>query len=92
MRLFKRSIPTALVLIGLVALTVACTVLAMNFIGGEKKIEKRVERLYALDDPRFAQELGVLLGPAFVDGNRYQALRNGDEIFPAMLACPRRPK
>jgi cardiolipin synthase len=29
--------------------------------------------------------MGVLLGPAIVDGNRVEALRNGDEIFPSML-------
>ena len=60
-------------------------VLAANFIGGEKKIERRLNRLYALDDPRFVRELGVLLGPSFLEGNRPQVLRNGDEIFPAML-------
>ena len=62
-------------------------VIAGNFVGGEKQIERRIERLYPLEDPRFANELGVLLGPAFVGGNRFQALRNGDEIFPAMLAA-----
>ncbi|MEO8527013.1 MAG: phospholipase D-like domain-containing protein, partial [Caldimonas sp.] len=40
-----------------------------------------------LDDPRFAQELGVLLGPPMLDGNRYRVLKNGDEIFPPMLAA-----
>ena len=64
-------------------------VLAANFIGGEKKIERRLNRMYALDDPRFMRELGVLLGPPFVEGNRARVLRNGDEIFPAMLAAIR---
>ena len=63
--------------------------LYVNFSSGEKKIERRLERLYSLDDPRFAQELGVLLGPAIVDGNRYRALQNGDAIFPSMLAAIR---
>ena len=70
-------------------LTVLAVVVASNFIGGEKKIERRIERLYALDDPRFHQELGVLLGPQFVAGNRVRVLKNGDEIFPAMLAAIR---
>ncbi len=74
---------------GAVVLTLAGIVLAFNFIGGEKKIERRIERMYALDDPRFHQELGVLLGPQFVPGNRLRVLRNGDEIFPAMLAAIR---
>ena len=70
-------------------LTVLAVVVASNFIGGEKKIERRIERQYALDDPRFHQELGVLLGPQFVAGNRVRVLKNGDEIFPAMLAAIR---
>ena len=70
-----------------VVLTLLSSVFAINFIGGEKKIERRIERLHTLDDPRFHQELGVLLGPQFVTGNRIRALRNGDEIFPAMLAA-----
>jgi len=74
---------------GAVVLTLAGIVVAFNFIGGEKKIERRIERMYALDDPRFHQELGVLLGPQFVPGNRLRVLRNGDEIFPAMLAAIR---
>ena len=35
------------------------------------------------------QELGALLGPPVVGGNRYRVLLNGDEIFPAMLAAIR---
>ncbi len=64
-------------------------VLVSNFMGGEKKIDRHVERLYGLDDPRFLQELGVLLGPTFLQGNRIQALLNGDQIFPPMLKAIR---
>jgi cardiolipin synthase len=63
--------------------------LASNFIGGEKNIERHVERLYTLDDARFMNELGVLLGPPFLAGTRVQALLNGDQIFPPMLAAIR---
>ena len=77
----------------LVAATAAITVLAVllgvNFIGGEKKIQHHVERLYALDDPRFTHELGALLGPAFVGGNQQRVLLNGDQIFAPMLAAIR---
>ncbi len=62
---------------------------AANFVGGEKKIERRIERLYALDDARFTQELGVLLGPPFLAGNAVRALLNGEQIFPRMLAAIR---
>ncbi len=52
-------------------LTLVATVIAFSFIGAEKQIERRIERLYPLDDPCFHQELGVLLGPHFVAGTRY---------------------
>jgi len=68
-----------------VAITIAVGLLVLNFTGGEKKIERRIARHYELSDPRFFNELGVLLGPAFLDGNRIKLLRNGDEIFSAML-------
>ena len=63
-----------------------------NFIGGETKIERRIERLHALDDPRFTHEMGVLLGPPFLSGNKVNALLNGDQIFPPMLAAIRGAK
>jgi cardiolipin synthase A/B len=80
---------TGWIVAGAVALTLACVLLVVNFMGGEKKIQRRIERLYSLDDPRFRHELGVLLGPTFVAGNRHRALQNGDEIFPAMLTAIR---
>ena len=86
---FKYPRHTALRIASAVVLTLIAAVFASNFIGGEKKIGQRVERLYALDDPRFRYELGLLLGPPFVAGNRHTVLRNGDEIFPPMLAAIR---
>ena len=69
--------------------TAAVTLLVANFMGGEKKVERRVGAAYSIEDPRFARELGVLLGPPFMGGNRAQVLVNGDEIFPSMLAAIR---
>ncbi len=85
----KHRRKTPWIIAATVAATVAGLLLAFNFIGGEKKIDRRIERLYALHDERFAHELGVLLGPPFLAGNRLQALHNGDQIFPAMLAAIR---
>ncbi len=82
----KRSVWLVVLSVGLTLLAVF---VASNLTGGEKRIERRIERLYALEDPRFARELGVLLGPSFVEGNRHRLLRNGDEIFPAMLSAIR---
>ncbi|MDR5856501.1 cardiolipin synthase [Caballeronia sp. LZ062] len=75
--------------IALIALTVVATVIVVlviaNLSSGEKKIEHKIERLYASDDPQFIRSMGLLLGPPVVDGNRFEVLVNGDEIFPSML-------
>jgi cardiolipin synthase len=39
-----------------------------------------------VQDEQFARAMGVLLGPAILEGNRFDVLVNGDEIFPAMLS------
>ena len=69
--------------------TVCVVLLVMNFVTGEKRIERQLERRYATADPQFQRTLGVLLGPPFVSGNSVEALVNGDQIFPAMLAAIR---
>lgn len=68
---------------------VAAGLLISNFFGGETKIERRIERHHGLDDPRFMDELSVLLGPPFLQGTKVHALLNGDQIFPPMLAAIR---
>ena len=73
-----------------IALT-GCLVV-VNFTTGEKQIGRHVERMYSLDDPQFAHELGVLLGPPFIQGNAAKVLLNGDEIFPPMLKAIRDAK
>jgi cardiolipin synthase len=72
-----------------VAVTLASGFIAYNFTGGETKIERRIEQLHTINEPQFRHELGVLLGPQFVGGNRHRVLLNGDEIFPAMLGAIR---
>jgi cardiolipin synthase A/B len=89
---FLRKRPMAWIIFATVVATVAIVLIGVNFMSAEKKIERRIERLYSLDDPRFGQELGVLLGPQFLPGNRHTALQNGDQIFPAMLAAIRSAK
>jgi cardiolipin synthase len=70
-------------------LTLALTLLALNFAAGEKKLDSKLDRLYGLRDPQLQRSMGVMLGPSIVDGNRYQVLVNGDRIFPAMLEAIR---
>ena len=80
------------VVVAVALLTLAGGLVAVNFMSGEKKIERRIERQFAVADPRFRHELGVMLGPPFLDGAAYRALHNGDQIFPAMLAAIRSAK
>ena len=67
-------------------------VIALNFTTGEKRIKRELEHRYAIDDPQFLRELGTLLGPPIVGGNRVANFENGVEIFPAMLAAIRGAK
>jgi cardiolipin synthase len=68
-----------------VAVTGTGALLALNLITPEKRIQRRIVRLYASDSAAFQRSMGVLLGPAILPGNRLEVLLNGDEIFPAML-------
>ncbi|WP_321924984.1 cardiolipin synthase [Paraburkholderia guartelaensis] len=76
--------------IALIVVTVAVTLVVIlviaNLTSGEKKIEHKIKRLYASDSPQFIRSMGLLLGPPVVDGNRFEVLVNGDEIFPSMLS------
>ena len=69
--------------------TLAGVVLAINLIGGEKKVTRQVAHLYSIRDPQFQRTMGVMLGPVILPGNRFQELINGDAIFPPMLAAIR---
>ena len=66
-------------------LTLIAIVVAMNFATPEKKLERKVAHRYAVRDPQFRREMGVMLGPGLMAGNDVADLQNGDEIFPAML-------
>ena len=70
-------------------LTVLLVTLAANFKTSEKALERKIEHRYAVADPQFRREMGVLLGPGIIPGNQVTDLENGDEIFPAMLAAIR---
>ena len=72
-----------------IAATLVLSVLALNFMPGEKQIERQLVRQYDIHDPQFRRSIGVLLGPPILEGNKVEALLNGDQIFPAMLAAIR---
>lgn len=73
-------------------IAIAATLLFLNFSSAEKQIQKPLQHRYGVDDAQFRRELGIMLGPAIVDGNRIQALENGAAIFPAMLQAIREAK
>jgi len=75
----------SLAVIAAAVTTLVAALLVPGFSGGEKRIEHHIARLYSAEDPAFLRAMGVLLGPAIVDGNRVDELLNGDRIFPAML-------
>ena len=70
-------------------LTLLAVLLVVNFSSGEKNVSSELPRLYSSHDPRFKRALGSLLGPPLDGGNQAQALLNGVQIFPAMLAAIR---
>jgi cardiolipin synthase len=73
-------------------LTTLAVVIALNFVTPSKQLERKIEHRYAVSDPQFRREMGVLLGPSILPGNHVTDLENGDEIFPAMLAAIRGAK
>jgi cardiolipin synthase len=72
-----------------VGFTIAGGLVALNLQGSEKQVDQTVGRSYDVKDEQFARAMGVLLGPAILEGNRFDVLVNGDEIFPAMLSAIR---
>ena len=72
--------------------TTTALLLLSNLVLGNKHIDYRVEGVASPSDPEFLRSIGSLLGPAIVSGNHVDALINGDEIFPAMLAAIRAAK
>ena len=63
--------------------------IARNFFATEKTIRHQITTGFAAGDPSFIRTMSDLLGPPLLDGNRVTLLRNGNEIFPAMLAAIR---
>ncbi|MCJ0824631.1 phospholipase D-like domain-containing protein [Luteimonas sp. 50] len=66
-------------------LTTLVVVISLNFATPTKQLERKIEHRYAVSDPQFRREMGVMLGPSILPGNHVTDLENGDEIFPAML-------
>jgi len=57
----------------------------LNLQAEEKRVRYQLDHTFAVEDPQFLRCMGQLLGPGLLPGNQIKALRNGDQIFPAML-------
>ncbi|MEO8139800.1 MAG: phospholipase D-like domain-containing protein, partial [Gemmatimonadota bacterium] len=72
-----------------IALTILATlvgvVLLRNLVPRSPGHVYELRHQYGVRDPQFARDMGQLLGPPLVGGNRITTLQNGDQIFPAML-------
>jgi cardiolipin synthase len=75
-----------------VFVTLALGLIAVNVAGPERKVEAEIPHLYTADDPQFLRSMGLMMGPAIVDGNKATELINGDAIFPSMLQAIRGAK
>jgi cardiolipin synthase len=80
---------TALTIILTAAITLFLSVFLRNLTTGERKIDREIESLHGVEDEQFQREVGQLLGPPILAGNRVDTLINGKEIFPAMLEAIR---
>ena len=67
--------------------TLAVIMLVLNIRKPEKDPHHKITRLYDIKSPQLKREMSALLGPTILPGNSVQALENGDEIFPSMLAA-----
>ena len=77
-----------LTIVGSVLVTLIATLVFRNLATPERRLDYELTEL-SVDDPTFERCMAHLLGPPLVGGNRVTTLKNGDEIFPAMLAAIR---
>jgi cardiolipin synthase len=74
-----------------VALTFFATILVGGLILGLTargfRVDHRIVPVGEIGSDEFRQALNHLLGPPLIGGNKVTHLRNGDEIFPAMLGA-----
>jgi cardiolipin synthase A/B len=81
--------PSWLVISIIVALMAVATLIAdfivRQFSKREKRVERRIEHLYAVADDQFARIMANLLPRSFAQDNKVTPLRNDDQIFPSML-------
>ena len=66
------------------------SLLRQNLQPPGKLIEHEITPVGDVDSPDVIRSMGQLLGPPVIGGNRIRHLKNGNEIFPAMLEAIRK--
>ena len=77
-----------LVLIAFVVISAGCASIT-GHVTSEKEIRRQIKTSYSVSDPEFRNSISQLLGAPLVAGNKVTELKNGDQIFPAMLEAIR---
>jgi cardiolipin synthase A/B len=72
--------------IALKAIVISAAIIGIVLALAQDQDTLRVRSAMPVSDPRFAEYVGALMGAVqTTNGNRYEVLVNGDQIFPAML-------
>lgn len=67
-------------------IAIALAVIGVLLLIAQDQHTLRVDSPVEASDPRFADYLASLVGTVARDGDAYTVLRNGDQVYPAMLA------
>jgi cardiolipin synthase len=68
-----------------VIVTLLVVTILRNLIPASRGLDYRITAINGVQSAQFTRDMGHLLGPPIVGGNRLTTLQNGAEIFPAML-------
>jgi cardiolipin synthase A/B len=69
--------------------TLVVDFIVRQFAAREARVERDIKHLYSVSDDQFGRTMANLLIGPYIYGNKITALRNGDQIFPAMLEAIR---
>ncbi len=87
MKKYKKHLKLAFAMLGVGLISIVTTLLALNLLIGNKKIDRPLTSISSVGSPSFERTMSQVLEPAILEGNSVQALVNGDQIFPAMLSA-----
>lgn len=87
MKKYKKHLKLAFAMLGVGLISIVTTLLALNLLIGNKKIDRPLTSISSVGSPSFERTMSQVLEPAILEGNSVKALVNGDQIFPAMLSA-----